>query len=67
MNEIVFILEFYDESACSRANEYLKLGWTLLHVGTKAGDTYNEHLYYTTTYVVGANQKQYDEYNKRDQ
>ncbi|USK43748.1 hypothetical protein [Cytobacillus oceanisediminis] len=62
MNDIVFTLEFDDDSANSRANDFLEKGWKLLHVGTKMIDTYNEQAYYNTAYVVGANQQQYDEY-----
>ncbi|MGX5634477.1 hypothetical protein [Bacillus thuringiensis] len=64
MNDIVFTLEFDDDSANSYANDYLEKGWTLLHVGTKLIDIYNEQAYYTTAYVIGATQKQYDEYKK---
>ncbi|WP_144505443.1 hypothetical protein [Bacillus mycoides] len=64
MKDIVFILEFDDDAASSRANDYLEQGWTLLHVGTKLIDIYNEQAYYNTTYVVGANQKQYNKYKK---
>ncbi|MGX5634285.1 hypothetical protein [Bacillus thuringiensis] len=63
MKDIVFTLEF-DDSANSRANNYLEKGWTLLHVGTKVIDLYNEQTYYNTAYVVGANQEQYDAYKK---
>ncbi|BAR82944.1 hypothetical protein ACTFRD_30435 [Bacillus cereus group sp. MYBK249-1] len=64
MKDIVFTLEFDDDSANSRANNYLEKGWTLLHVGTKVIDLYNEQTYYNTAYVVGANQEQYDAYKK---
>ncbi|MEC3608802.1 hypothetical protein P9126_17715 [Bacillus glycinifermentans] len=63
MNDIVFTLEFDDDYANSSANEYLKKGWTLLHVGQKFIDiSENGQVYYNTVYVVGANQQQYDEY-----
>ncbi|MFD9627708.1 hypothetical protein [Peribacillus muralis] len=62
MNDIVFTLEFDDDSASSSANHYLKKGWTLLHVGTKMIDIYNGHAYYNTVYVVGANQQNYNDY-----
>ncbi|MCM3353174.1 hypothetical protein M3615_04800 [Bacillus halotolerans] len=63
MNDIVFTLEFDDDYANSSANEYLKEGWTLLHVGQKLIDILdNGQVYYNTVYVVGANQQQYDEY-----
>lgn len=62
MKDIVFTLEFDDDSANSRANEYLQKGWTLLHVGTRVVDIHNGQLYYNTVYVVGADQQQYDEY-----
>lgn len=64
MKDIVFTLEFDDDSANSRANDYLEKGWILLHVGTKVIDLYNEQAYYNTAYVVGANQDQYDAYKK---
>lgn len=62
MNDIVYTLEFDDDSANSRANDFLEKGWKLLHVGTKMIDSYNGQAYYNTAYVVGANQQQYDEY-----
>ncbi|MCB4341142.1 MULTISPECIES: hypothetical protein [Bacillus] len=63
MNDIVFTLEFDDDYANSAANEYLKNGWTLLHVGQRLIDILdNGQAYYNTVYVVGANQQQYDEY-----
>ncbi|MDA7025024.1 hypothetical protein PJ311_00180 [Bacillus sp. CLL-7-23] len=63
MNDIVFTLEFDDDVANSDANEFLKKGWTLLHVGSKLIEILdNGQAYYNTVYVVGANQQQYDEY-----
>jgi len=63
LNNIVFTLEFDDDPANSRANSYLKKGWTLLHVGTKLIDVLdNGQALYNTTYVVGANQQQYDDH-----
>lgn len=65
MNDIVFTLEFDDDSANSRANDYLSQGWKLLHVGQKLIDILeNEQVYYNTAYVVGANQAQYDKYKE---
>lgn len=61
MKDIVFTLELYDDSANSRANEYLQKGWQLLHVGSKLINT-DDGAYHDTVYVVGANQKQYKEY-----
>ncbi|WP_277585868.1 hypothetical protein [Psychrobacillus antarcticus] len=61
MDKIVYTLEFDDDAANSRANDLLQKGWTLLHVGTKMIDTLNNgQAYYNTTYVVGANQEQYE-------
>lgn len=62
MNDIVFTLEFDDDSANSRANRYLEKGWTLIHVGSKLIDITNGQAYYNTAYVVGANQDQYEQY-----
>lgn len=63
MNEIVFTLEFDDDIANTRANDYLQKGWKLLSVGTKMIDTLdNGQAYYNTAYVVGANEQQYSEY-----
>ncbi|MFJ7756284.1 hypothetical protein ACQKGI_20170 [Peribacillus muralis] len=65
MNDIVFTLEFDDDSANSRANDYLEKGWKLLHVGTKMIDILNNgQAYYNTVYVVGANSQQYSEYKE---
>lgn len=62
MKEIVFTLEFDDDLANSRANDYLEKGWTLLHVGTKLIDYSGDQAYYNTTYVLGANHEQYEQY-----
>ncbi|MDT0163860.1 hypothetical protein [Bacillus sp. AG4(2022)] len=64
MNDIVYTLEFDDDSANSRANEYLQKGWALIHVGTKLIDIVDGQAYYNPVYVVGANQEQYDQYLK---
>ncbi len=64
MENIVFTLEFDDDNANSKANNYLDKGWLLLHVGTKLIDYHNEQAYYNTVYVVGANKDQYHEYKK---
>lgn len=65
MKDIVFTLEFDDDLANSRANDYLEKGWTLLHVGTKLIDTLDSgQAYYNTVYVVGANQEQYEKYKE---
>lgn len=62
MSDIVFTLEFSDDAANSSANDYLEKGWQLLHVGTKLVDIHNGQAYYNTTYVVGANKAQYEQY-----
>lgn len=65
MKDIVFTLEFDDDLANSRANDYLAQGWTLLHVGTKLVEILNSgQAYYNTVYVVGANQEQYEKYKE---
>lgn len=65
MDKIVFTLEFGDTSSNEDANKYLAKGWTLLHVGTKLVTILeNGQADYETSYVVGANQSQYDEYKK---
>lgn len=66
MDEIVFSLEFDDDSANSRANDYLEKGWKLLHVGTKMIDIYEGQAYYNTAYVVGATKAQYDLYKEEE-
>lgn len=63
MDKIVYTLELDDMYSNERANDYLAKGWTLLHVGTKLVSTLdNGQAEYETVYVVGANQKQYDEF-----
>lgn len=63
MDKIVYTIEFDDVSSNKNCNEYLAKGWTLLHVGTKLVNTLeNGQAEYETSYVVGANQKQYDEF-----
>lgn len=66
MKDIVFTLEFDDDFANSRANNYLEKGWSLLHVGTKVVDISDGQIYYNTAYVVGANQQQYDDYKEEE-
>lgn len=63
MKDIVFTLEFNDDYANDRANEYLNKGWLLLHVGTKTLDVDGEAIY-NPVYVLGANQQQYEEYKE---
>lgn len=68
MDKVVFTLEFDDVSSNKRANEYLAKGWTLLHVGTKLVNTLdNDQADYETSYVVGANQVQYNSYKKESE
>lgn len=63
MNEVVFTLELDDDLANESANFWLEKGWTLLHVGTKfIGENDQRQAYYSTAYVVGANQEQHQEY-----
>lgn len=62
MKDIVFTLEFDDDLANKSANGYLEKGWRLLHVGTKLTAFHNEQAYYSTAYVVGANEAQYKQY-----
>ena len=65
MDKIVYTLELDDMYSNQSANEYLAKGWTLLHVGTKLVNTLdNDQAEYETSYVVGANQKQYDDFQK---
>jgi len=63
MDNIVYVIEFCDTNSTERANEYLKKGWKLLHVGTKLVNS-DEPADYETSYVLGANQEQYDAYKK---
>lgn len=67
MDDIVFTLEFDDDSADSRTNEMLEKGWKLLHVGSKAIDFTNNQYCYTTAYVVGANKEQHEQYKKEQE
>ena len=66
MNDIVYVKEFDDELAVENVNEYLAKGWKLLNVGTKLVGTTIEtnQAEYMPCYVLGANQKQYDDYKK---
>ncbi|EAD9739945.1 hypothetical protein APD65_00035 [Listeria monocytogenes] len=63
-SKIKFVLELNDDNASDSANSYLKKGWLLISVGTKLTDVFNEQAYYSTSYVVGATQEQYDDYLK---
>lgn len=65
-SKIVFTLELSDEGANRQANDYLKKGWVLLSVGTKRTDVSNGQLYYSTVYVLGANEDRYEEYLTED-
>lgn len=65
MNDIVFMIKFSEDiSSIDQANEYLAKGWKLLHVGTETStEMLNDGTFtITTAYVLGANQKQYDDY-----
>lgn len=65
MEDIVFTFELDGGSANERANDYLKKGWTLLHVGQKAFKVLdNGQIYYSTVYVVGAKKAIYDKWEK---
>lgn len=65
MDKIVYTREFDGIDSNQSANEYLAKGWTLLHVGTKLVNTLdNGQDEYETSYVVGSNQKQYDDFQK---
>ncbi|WP_321382691.1 hypothetical protein [uncultured Enterococcus sp.] len=62
-SDIVFTVEFDDDSANSRANDMLQKGWKLLSVGPKLVDILEgEQAYYNTAYVVGATQEIYNQY-----
>ena len=65
MKDIVFTFELDGDGANERANNYLKQGWTLLHVGQKAFKILeNGQIYYSTVYVVGAEKTVYDKWKK---
>ena len=65
MEDIVFTLELDGGGANERSNNYLKKGWKLLHVGQKAFKVLeNGQIYYSTVYVVGANNNVYDNWKK---
>lgn len=62
-SKIIFTLEFDDDAANERANEYLEKGWLLISVGPKLIEILgNGQAYYNTCYVVGATKEQYDAY-----
>lgn len=66
-SNIVFTLEFDDDLANSRANDLLKEGWLLISVGPKLVEILNNgQAYYNTVYVVGATEKQYQQYLKKE-
>ncbi len=68
MENIVFTLQFSDLLANERANDYLAKGWTLVSVGPVCVNTLgNGQADYEMSYVVGANQQQYDEYKKEQE
>lgn len=58
------VLELDDDAANSKANELIKKGWKLLHVGTKLVDIVNQQAYYNTCYVLGGTEKQYNDYKE---
>lgn len=62
-SKIVFVKEFASDDANEKANEYLEQGRQLVSVGTKLTDIIESgQAYYTTYYVVGATQEQYNDY-----
>lgn len=63
MKDIVFVKELEGTTALKNANDYLKDGWQLLHVGTSlVGTLENGQADYETVYVVGADQEHYEKY-----
>lgn len=63
--EIVYVLEFDDDSAIATANDFLANGWKLISVGPKLISTLeNGQAYYNIAYVVGATKDLYDDYLK---
>ena len=63
MENIVYTIEFSGTDSNEKANAYLQKGWKLLHVGAKLVNS-DEPADYETAYVLGANQKQYEEYKR---
>lgn len=64
-SKIVFVKEFNDDFAESRANDFLSAGWVLISVGPKLIEILeNGQAYYNTAYVVGATAEQRDAYLK---
>lgn len=63
MKNYYHLLSFYDDMAKESANDFLKDGWQLVHVGTKLIDILeNGQAYYNTEYVLGGTKEQYDKY-----
>lgn len=68
MENIVFKLQFSDTLANKHANTYLAKGWTLVSAGPVCvGMLINGQADYEMSYVVGANQEQYEEYKKEQE
>ncbi len=63
MKNYYHLLSFDDDLANESANNLLKDGWELVHVGTKLVKILdNGQAYYNTEYVLGGTKNQYEKY-----
>lgn len=61
MKNYYHLLSFDDDLANESANNLLKDGWELVHVGTKLTRILdNGQAYYNTEYVLGGTKEQYE-------
>ncbi|CAC5543168.1 TPA: hypothetical protein O5H28_002744 [Staphylococcus aureus] len=63
MKNYYHLLSFDDDLANDAANDLLKEGWDIVHVGTKLVKILdNGQAYYNTEYVLGRTKNQYEKY-----
>ncbi|HII0893596.1 TPA: hypothetical protein ACYYR0_002819, partial [Staphylococcus aureus] len=63
MKNYYHLLSFDDDLANDAANDLLKEGWDIVHVGTKLVKILdNGQAYYNTEYVLGGTKNQYEKY-----
>lgn len=64
MDNAYHLIEYDDQTALEDANQALKKGWSLIHVGTKSEDTPSDsgQEIYINSYIFGLDKEQYKQF-----